>query len=140
MIKPITVNEVEYIVFRLAKQLMDWDEPIPDIKERASGILESCLCQPFQKVYGKTLYRGLLNKAAILFYLLVKNHPLSNGNKRIAVMALILFLYINGRWLDVSNDNLYKFALNVATSLPGNKDAELLRIKEFIKKYSYRID
>ncbi len=139
MIKPITVADVEYVVFRLAKQLMDWDEPIPDIKERASGILESCLSQPFQKVYGKTLYRGLSKKSAIMFYLLVKNHPLSNGNKRIAVMSLILFLYINGYWLNVSNDMLYKFALSVANSLSVDKDTNLQQIKEFISKYSQRI-
>jgi len=38
---------------------------------------------PFQKFSGKDLYPGLLSKAAMLFYLLIKDHPFQNGNKEL---------------------------------------------------------
>ena len=41
MIKPITVAEVEHIAFVLAKELMSWDEPIPDFHTRFPNKLES---------------------------------------------------------------------------------------------------
>ena len=73
--KIITFNEVERISFRLAKELLSFNEPIPDFSTRFPNILESCLGAPFQTFSKKPLYRGLLGKAAILFYLLIKNHP-----------------------------------------------------------------
>ena len=63
-----------------------------------------------QKYEDKELHIGLIIKAAILFYLLIKNHPFQNGNKRMAVTALFLFLYLNKKWLKVDNTELYNFA------------------------------
>ncbi|QQG42451.1 MAG: Fic family protein [Candidatus Giovannonibacteria bacterium] len=45
-------------------------------------VLESCLATPFHSFGGKSAYKGLIGKASMLFYLLVKNHPFQNGNKR----------------------------------------------------------
>jgi len=73
--KEITVAEIEYIAFNLAKKFMTWDEPIPNFGTRFPNALESCLKTPFAKFSRKDLYRGLINKASILFYLLTKNHP-----------------------------------------------------------------
>ncbi len=132
-IKPLTVKEVEYIAFRLAKELMNWNEPIPDFGTRFPNVLESCLAVPFQTFYAKPLYRGLIGKAAILFYLLIKNHPFENGNKRIAVMTLLVFLSKNRKWLTVPNDTLYKIAVRVAQSDPKLKDKQVNALKGFIK-------
>lgn len=71
----ITVAEVEYVAFVFARKLMTWDEPIPDFGTRFPNILESCLETPFARFAKKDLYRGLIGKASILFYLLIKNHP-----------------------------------------------------------------
>ena len=81
-IKRITVAEVELIAFELAKKLMEWNEPIPDFETRFPLKLESCIETPFQTFDRKSLYNGLVAKAAIMFYLMVKNHPFQNGNKR----------------------------------------------------------
>lgn len=47
MIKTLSIKEVEYIAFRLARELMTYNEPIPDFKTRFPNILESCLMMPF---------------------------------------------------------------------------------------------
>lgn len=97
----LSVREVEYISFRLARELLSFNEPIPDFSTRFSNVLESCLATPFQSFGGRTLYPSLLTKAAIFFYLMVKNHPFQNGNKRIAMTSLLVLLSKNNRWLQV---------------------------------------
>ena len=86
--KKLSLAEVKYVAFRLAKELLSWNEPIPDFQSRFPNILESCLVAPFQTFHQKSLYQGLIAKAAILFYLMVKNHPFQNGNKRIRSRTL----------------------------------------------------
>ena len=134
IIKTISLKEVEYTAFRLAKELMTWDEPIPDFGTRYPNILESCIGAPFQTFYSKPLYKKLTGKAAILFYLMVKNHPFEDGNKRIAVMTLFVFLFRNRKWLRVTNEGLYKFAVGIAKSKPRLKDKYIAHIEAFLNK------
>lgn len=133
--KEITVVEVEYIAFRLAKEMLTWDEPIPDFNSRFPNVLETCLITPFQTFGKKVLYKGLIGKAAILFYLLVKNHPFQNGNKRIAMTTLFYFLYKNKKWLKVDNQELYNFAKWVAESNPKLKEETVKAAQKFIRTY-----
>jgi len=133
--KPLSVTEVEYVAFRLAKELMAWDEPIPDFSSRFPNILESSLAAPFQTFHKKPLYQGLLGKAAALFYFMIKNHPFQNGNKRIAMTTLFYFLYKNKKWLRVDNQELYNFAKWVALSNPRLKSPTLLAIEKFLSVY-----
>jgi hypothetical protein len=58
-------------------------------------------------------------KAAALFRSLIKNHPLVDGNKRIAVVALGTFLTINRVDFKAPQSNIVDAALAVAT-YPGN--------------------
>jgi len=133
--KTLSVTEVEYVAYRLARESMEWDEPIPAFESRFPGKLESCLAAPFHTFSRRTLYKGLLGKSSILFYLLVKNHPFTNGNKRIAMTALFYFLYKNGQWLRVDNQELYNFAKWVAASNSKLKDETVKAVEKFLKTY-----
>lgn len=133
--KPLTIAEVEYVAHSLAREMMTWDEPIPGFITRRPNILEGCLMAPFQAFGGKKLYKGLLGKAAILFYLMVKNHPFQNGNKRIAMTTMLYFLYRNKKWLEVDNQELYNFAKWVAESNPKLKEETVRATEKFIKTY-----
>lgn len=133
--KIITIAEVEYLAFRLAKELLTYDEPIPDFSTRFPNILESCLLTPFQSFEKKDLYRGLIPKASILFYLIIKNHPFQNGNKRIAMTTLFTFLYLNKKWIKVDSQELYNFAIWVAQSPPRLKDETVKAVEKFVKTY-----
>jgi len=133
--KTIHVKEVEYIAFRLAKEMLAFDEPIPDFSARYPNILESCLATPFQSFSKKSLYPGFLSKASILFYLLIKNHPFQNGNKRIAMTVLFVFLYKNKKWIKVDTQELYNFTIWVAQSPPRVKDETVKAIEKFLKAY-----
>ncbi|GAC1541174.1 MAG: type II toxin-antitoxin system death-on-curing family toxin [Herpetosiphon sp.] len=93
--------------------------------ERATGeqwnllsqdALLSALAAPRQTMFNQELHPGLLNKAATLFFLLIKNHPFYDGNKRIAAEALRRFLGANGISLDASTGELVHMARAVATN------------------------
>lgn len=131
----ISVQEVEYIAHRLAREMLSFDEPIPDFSSRFPDILESCLAVPFQSFSRKQLYPGLISKASILFYLLIKNHPFQNGNKRIAITTLFVFLYKNKKWIKVDTQELYNFAVWVAQSPAKVKDETVMAIERFLKTY-----
>lgn len=134
-IKKLTIVEAEYTAFYLAKKFMEWDEPIPDFSTRFPNILESCLATPFSSFSGKSAYQGITGKAAMLFYLLIKNHPFQNGNKRIAMTTLMYFLFKNKKWLKVDNQEFYNFAKWVAESNPKLKTETVKAIEKLIKTY-----
>lgn len=63
---------------------------------RDEGLLESALNSPFQTFDDVPLYKTIEAKAARLGYSLVNNHPFIDGNKRTGMMAMLLFLELNG--------------------------------------------
>ena len=131
----LTISDVELAAFRLAKETMNFNEPIPDFSTRFPNKLESCLTVPFQTFSKKPLYKGLTGKAGIFFYLMVKNHPFQNGNKRIAMTTLLTFLFLNEKWLKVDTQELYNFAMWVAQSPASVKEETIISIEKFVKKY-----
>ncbi len=133
--KPISLAEVEQVAHTFAKEALNFNEPIPDFGTRFAGVLEGCLAVPFQRFQKRVVYRGLLGKASILFYLMVKNHPFQNGNKRLAMTTLLVFLYKNGKWIKVDEVEFYNFAVWVASSPSTLKDEVVLGIEKFLRKY-----
>jgi len=133
--KIITVSDVEYLAHRLAKEHLSFNEPIPDFSTRYPNILESCILTPFQKFGGKSLYPSLASKAGILFYLMIKNHPCQNGNKRLAITTILTFLLENKKWLRVDTQELYNFTVWVAQSPPQAKEQVVEAVQNFVKRH-----
>lgn len=131
--KKITLKEVEYLSFSLAREIMSFNEPIPDFSTRFPNILESCLSVPFQTFGKQALYASLFEKASILFYLMVKNHPFQNGNKRIAMTTLFVLLHKNKKWLKVDTKELYNFTMWVAQSPAKFKKETVQAVERFLK-------
>ena len=131
----VDLKEVEYIAFSLAQALLSFNEPIPGFSTRFPNILESCLATPFQSFSGKSLYSGLIPKASILFYLMIKNHPFQNGNKRIAMTTLFVFLYKNKKWLTVDTQELYNFTIWIARSPREVKEESVRAIEKFLRSH-----
>jgi death-on-curing protein len=59
------------------------------------GLAESALAAPFATFDGHDFYEGYALRAAILASRIVRNHPLIDGNKRLALVAMIEFLWRN---------------------------------------------
>lgn len=128
--KWLTPEDFEYLCFDLARELMAGKEPIPDYSTRDTNLLESALAAPRQTFNQKLLYPTLPKQAAILFYSLIKNHPFPNGNKRVAVIALLAFLSLNNKWITIEPLKLYELAYLVSESKPINRDKILKLIAD----------
>ena len=87
---------------------------------RDFGLLEAALARPQATVFGQDAYQGLDAKAAALLHSLARNHALIDGNKRLALAAIIAFYGLNDRRLTLTNDEAYELIMDVAT---GKLDA-----------------
>ncbi len=82
---------------------------------RDEGLLESALEAPFQTFGGADIYPTLLQKAARLGFSLVSNHPFVDGNKRIGVHTMLVFLELNGVEISCTQDELVEVGLSLAS-------------------------
>lgn len=101
-------------------------------QEREDGLC-SILGNLEQTVFGEPAYPTLEGRAAHLLYFIIKNHPFSDGNKRIGALLFAGFLHTNGRLflLDgtpiVNDVGLAALCLLVAESAPSDKEV-LIRL------------
>lgn len=130
----IRLFDFEALCFNLAREHLTFDQPIPDFETRSPGVLESCLRTPLQQFEGKDLYKSPEEKLATLFYLMVKNHPFQNGNKRIALTTLLAVLFFNKRWLRTTSLEIYRLAKEVTESKREEREKTLKRIQRFINR------
>jgi death-on-curing protein len=73
---------------------------------RDENLLDMSVNAPFQTFGGIDLYPTLIDKATHLTYSLIKNHPFLDGNKRIGVTVMIIFLKANGVEITCTNEKL----------------------------------
>lgn len=81
---------------------------------RDIGLLRSALSAPFQGFGGKEIYPSLLSKAAAICRSVISNHPFVDGNKRVGVHVMLVFLEINGVQLEYTQKELIDLGLGVA--------------------------
>lgn len=86
---------------------------------RNEGMLESALNNPFQSFGGNGLYPGIYAKAAQLCFGLVKNHAMADGNKRLGVHVMLVFLALNGYELSYSQKELSDIIIDLASGKTG---------------------
>jgi death-on-curing protein len=84
------------------------------IHVRDVGLLEAGVHRPRTRVLGQDAYPDLLSKAAALLHSLARNHPLVDGNKRLAWLATYVFCAKNGVELDAQDDAAYELVTGVA--------------------------
>ena len=92
---------------------------------RDMGLLESALEAPFQTFGGKDLYPALIQKAARLGHSLISNHQFVDGNKRIGIHTMLVFLAANGVEIECTQKELIDVGLSLAD---GTMNAEKLLI------------
>ena len=83
---------------------------------RDDNLLDSAVESPFQSFDGIDLYPSIQQKGARLGFLLIKNHPFMDGNKRIGTHTMLVFLALNGIELDYTQDELTEIIMSVAAS------------------------
>jgi death-on-curing protein len=96
-------------MLRIAERALGGEPAVRDY-----GLLEAAAARPQATVFGSDAYPSLDAKAAALVHSLARNHALVDGNKRLALAALIAFYGVNGRRLTMTNDAAYDFIIDVA--------------------------
>ncbi|MBR5920138.1 MAG: Fic family protein [Bacteroidales bacterium] len=92
------------------------------------GSFKSSIGQIYQTFDGNDLYPSVEEKAAMLLYLVTKNHSFSDGNKRIAATLFLWFLNNNGILYApdgrkrIADNTLVALTLMIAESKPEEKD------------------
>lgn len=105
----LTLKEVLLLYDEIVKQT-GGDYGIRDL-----GLLESALAQSKATFNGKELYPSLINKACVLCFSIINNHPFIDGNKRIGHAVMEMFLLLNGYEIYASTDEQEKVILSIAS-------------------------
>ena len=105
--------------------------------ERTEGGLEAAVAAVYQGFGGVDAYPSVEEKAANLLYLVVKDHPFSDGNKRIGSCLFLHFLARNGLLgkdgrSPITNGMLVALTLMVAESRPDEKDSMISLLMGFL--------
>lgn len=104
------------------RELMARNEATPLFGNPRGEALEGILGSIEQTMFGEALYRSREEKAAHLLYLVIKDHPFSDGNKRIGSFLFMLYLRQEGVTHQLNPQALTALALLIAESAPTNKD------------------
>ena len=81
---------------------------------RDAGLVDSAAHRPMATAFGRDAYADLYAKAAALLHSVLRNHPLVDGNKRLAWVACRTFLAINGADFTPDEDAAVESVLRAA--------------------------
>ena len=97
--------------------------PVRDV-----GLLDSAVGRPRSSAFGEDAYPSVSLKAAALLQSLTNRHALVDGNKRLAWLATVVFLDLNGHAPDLTDEEAFDLVWEVAgTSLGVDAIARRLR-------------
>lgn len=99
---------------------------------RDAGLIDSAAHRPMATAFGQEAYPDLHVKAAALLHLLLRNHPLVDGNKRLAWVACCAFLALNGVDFTPDVDAATDFVLAVA----GGGEDDLPKIAAVLRDWT----
>lgn len=93
---------------------------------RDLGLLDSAAHRPQTELIGYEAYPTLDEKAAVLLESIVSNHPLIDGNKRLAWLSVVVFYGLNDQVLEATDDDAYDLVIAMASGELGHQDASAI--------------
>ncbi len=96
------------------------------------NVFESQCEMPYQTFGGMELFPTLYDKAVRYLFGFATNQAFCDGNKRIAVASMLIFLDLNGIMLNASHDELTQLCLDVANKLIDEDQAKQFLIDHTI--------
>ena len=104
-------DEVEYLDL---EDLLGLTRALAAGPVRDLGLLDSSCARPRSTAFGSDAYPRLEDKAAALLHSLARNHALVDGNKRLAWLATVVFLDLNGRTVELDDEDAFELVMAVA--------------------------
>lgn len=134
----ISYNEAKTAIAELKKQLIGKKEATELFGNEKDNSFEGTLQSIVQTFGGQYLYPSIEEQAANLLYLIIKNHPFTDGNKRIGAFMFVWFLDKNKHRfkqdgeIKINDNALVALALLVAQSDPAEKEPMVQLITQLI--------
>ena len=97
------------------------------------GRLDSALRNPKQTFEGRYVYKTIHDKAAILLWSIIKNHPMVDGNKRLGMTATFVFMLDNDYSLFCTKDEAVEICLRIAGS---GEPIDLPEVRKWLIRHS----
>ena len=101
---------------------------------RDENLLESAMAQPQTTLKGKYLHKNIYEMTAAYGFHICKNHPFIDGNKRVALITMYTFLYVNGYELLLGEKEMYFLIMGVANNSISKKELSV-----FIENYANQL-
>lgn len=101
----LSVEELLYVAERA----------ISEVLIRDLGLLGAAAARPAAGAFGADAYETIHEKAAALLHSTAQNRALVDGNKRLALAAVIAFYGVNGWRLTLTNEQAYQLVMGVAS-------------------------
>lgn len=139
----LTVNDVEGIHWRLVREFEKSRDPIDPPGVRSNDLLESALFRVHTAIAGERKYPTIAMAGAAYLHAIIANHAFHNGNKRTALVSMLVFLDLNGNVLEIEEDALFDYlvqiashGLEVSTNNQSLADAEMILIAKWVSAHS----
>lgn len=118
----LTYPDAMKAILFLKSDLLSREEATPLFAYERDKGLESILHNIEQTFEGEPLYKSIEEKAAHLFYFVIKDHPFTDGNKRIGSFLFLLYLNLQNTPAKLNENGLLALALLIAQSDPSQKE------------------
>lgn len=134
----INYAEARIAIAELKKQLIEKKEATALFGNEKDNSFEGTLQSVVQTFAGQYLYSSIEEQAAHLLYFIIKNHPFTDGNKRIGAFMFVWFLEKNKHRfkrdgeIKINDNALVTLALLVAQSDPQEKELMVKLITQLI--------
>lgn len=122
-LKNLEYQMAKQAIYSLKRELVTKGEASELFGHERDNTLEGIIGNLYQTFGGEDLYPSTSEKAAHLIYFIIKDHPFSDGNKRIGCLLFLLFLNINEFEMKfITPESLTALALLIAESNPAQKE------------------
>jgi death-on-curing family protein len=141
----LTTQEVIGIHEELVVDFAGGPDPIDPPGVASNDLVESAVFRQHTAFAGISKYPSAEMAAGTLMHAIVHDHPFFNGNKRTALVAMIVLLDENGIMLTSAEEDLFKFVLQLAQhrivkETNNLTDREVLHVAEWIFRQSRNIE
>ncbi len=118
----LQIDHVHDVITKFKRDLVARGEATALFGNPRGDALAAILGNLEQTMFGEALYRSREEKAAHLLYFVVKDHPFTDGNKRIRALLFLLYMQQEGIGRPLDPRALTALTLLIAESVPANKD------------------
>ncbi len=126
-IKHLSISMVRAIYDQLEKDYQTSEDPIDSGERDQGAILDAALTRPHTSAGGRLKYPTVEMAAAALMHAMVQDHPFHDGNKRTAIVSLLVFLDQNNFVFTGEEDDLFNTVLKIASHQIVEEDNSSLR-------------